>query len=291
MSLLVENLDKRFGSRPVLQAINLAADTGLLGLVGPNGAGKTTLMRIIATLLPPSSGRVTWDGIDVVSGANRIRSRLGYLPQHFGVYPELTGRRFLEYLATMKGIRSAAGRQRVGEVLELVNLVGDADRRLGTYSGGMLQRIGIAQALLNDPELLIVDEPTVGLDPAERVRFRTLLAGLTPGRLVILSTHIVSDVEAVAARLVLLRDGRILADSTPDALIAAARGSVWEIATDAATATRLQASWSISGLVSAGNRVVVRIVSRSKPVESAQPVEPNLEDAYLLTIGATIKAA
>src|ERR1700681_4642061 len=169
MSLVIENLSKRFGSRAVLQDITLHADNGLVGLVGPNGAGKTTLMRIVASLLPPSAGKVTWNGLDVVSDANRVRASLGYLPQHFGVYPELTGRRFLEYLATMKGIRAGSGRRRVGEVLELVNLVGDADRRLGTYSGGMLQRIGIAQALLNDPELLIVDEPTVRLNPAERV--------------------------------------------------------------------------------------------------------------------------
>jgi ABC-type multidrug transport system ATPase subunit len=155
----------------------------------------------------------------------------------------------------------------------------------------MLQRIGIAQALLNDPQLLIVDEPTVGLDPAERVRFRTLLAGLTQGRLVILSTHIVSDVEAVAARLVVLRDGRVLADSTPEALIDGARGAVWEITTDPATAGRLQAGWSVSGLVSLGNRVTIRVVSSSKPIESAQLVEPNLEDAYLLTIGAVRRAA
>jgi ABC-2 type transport system ATP-binding protein len=291
VKLAIENLSKRFGSRTVLQGINLQADGGLLGLVGPNGAGKTTLMRIIATLLPPSTGRVTWDRLDVVSDANRVRASLGYLPQHFGVYAELSGRHFLQYLATMKGIRAEPGLRRVDEVLELVNLVRDADRRLGTYSGGMLQRIGIAQALLNDPQLLIVDEPTVGLDPAERVRFRTLLAGLTEGRLVILSTHIVSDVEAVAARLVLLRDGMILADSTPEALIEAARGSVWEITTDPATAGRLQASWSVSGLVSFGNRVTIRIVSRSRPIESAQPVEPNLEDAYLLTIGAVRQAA
>lgn len=291
MSLTIENLSKRFGSRAVLQDITLQADNGLVGLVGPNGAGKTTLMRIVASLLPPSAGKVTWNGLDVVSDANRVRASLGYLPQHFGVYPELSGRRFLEYLGTMKGLRGGAGRRRVGEVLELVNLVGDADRRLGTYSGGMLQRIGIAQALLNDPELLIVDEPTVGLDPAERVRFRTLLAGLTEGRLVILSTHIVSDVEAVAARLVLLREGRILADSTPEALIDAARGSVWEISTDPSTAIRLQASWLVSGLVSLGNRVTIRIVSGSKPLEGARPVEPNLEDAYLLTIGGVKRAA
>lgn len=291
MSLSIQNLGKRFGSRVVLQDITLQAEDGLLGLVGPNGAGKTTLMRIVASLLPPSAGKVTWNGLDVVSDANRVRASLGYLPQHFGVYPELTGRRFLEYLATMKGIRAGAGRRRVGEVLELVNLVGDADRRLGTYSGGMLQRIGIAQALLNDPALLIVDEPTVGLDPAERVRFRTLLAGLTEGRLVILSTHIVSDVEAVAARLVLLRDGRILADSTPEALIDSARGSVWEVSADPSTASRLQALWSVSGLVSLGNRVTIRIVSRAKPLEGAVLVEPNLEDAYLLTIAAAQRAA
>jgi ABC-2 type transport system ATP-binding protein len=284
MNLVIQNLGRRYGGRWALRDVSISCEGGLLGLVGPNGAGKTTLMRIVATLLPASSGSVTVNGRDVRANSSSIREVLGYLPQHFGVYPELSGRAFVRYLAAMKGLHGAAGRSRADEVLELVNLEADADRRLGTYSGGMLQRVGIAQALLNDPELLIVDEPTVGLDPAERVRFRTLLASLTAGRLVVLSTHIVSDVEAVAGRLVVLRGGQVLADTTPDALVASARGAVWALTTDAATAGRLQATMPVSALVSHGQQVTVRLLSRERPLPAAQPVEPNLEDAYLLAI-------
>ena len=180
----------------------------MLGLVGPNGAGKTTLMRMIATLLDPTEGTIRWNGQDIRTHGEALRQVLGYLPQEFGIYREFTGRQFLRYLAAMKGLPKSLAQRRVEEVLEIVNLEQVADRKLPTYSGGMKQRIGIAQALLNDPELLIVDEPTAGLDPAERVRFRTLLASLTSNRIIILSTHIISDVEAVASRLVILQAGQ-----------------------------------------------------------------------------------
>ena len=286
MALVIEHLGRRYGDRWAIRDLSLVCEGGLLGLVGPNGAGKTTLMRIIATLLPPSAGSVRWNGLDARASGQAIRARLGYLPQQFGVYPEFSGRRFLRYLAAMKGLRGSGRDRRVDEVLELVNLEADADRRLATYSGGMLQRIGIAQALLNDPDLLIVDEPTAGLDPSERVRFRTLLAGLTANRLVILSTHIVSDVEAVAGRLVVMRGGTVLADTSPDALLAAAAGSVWAVRVDAATATRLQATATVSGMVAAGQGATVRIVSRTRPMAGAWAVEPTLEDAYLLMVQA-----
>ena len=284
MALVIEQLGRRYGDRWAVTDVSLVCEGGLLGLVGPNGAGTTTLMRIIATLLPPTTGSVRWNGLDVGAGGQRIRARLGYLPQQFGVYPEFSARRFLRYLAAMKGIGRPRRDVRVDEVLELVNLEADADRRLSTYSGGMLQRVGIAQALLNDPDLLIVDEPTAGLDPSERVRFRTLLAGLTADRLVILSTHIVSDVEAVAGRLVIMRGGRVVADTSRDALLAAAAGSVWATTVDPVTATRLQETATVSGMVADGHRVTVRIVSRTPP-QGASPVEPTLEDAYLLTVG------
>jgi ABC-2 type transport system ATP-binding protein len=284
MALVIEHLGRRYGDRWAISDLSLVCEGGMLGLVGPNGAGKTTLMRIIATLLPPTTGSVRWNGLDVGASGQQIRARLGYLPQQFGVYPEFSGRRFLRYLAALKGLARPRRDHRVDEVLELVNLEAEADRRLSTYSGGMLQRIGIAQALLNDPELLVVDEPTAGLDPSERVRFRTLLAGLTANRLVILSTHIVSDVEAVAGRLVVMRGGAVVADTSPDALLAAAAGSVWAVSVDPATAKRLQATETVSGMVSDGQRVTVRIVSRTTP-PGAWPVEPTLEDAYLLTVG------
>jgi ABC-type multidrug transport system ATPase subunit len=284
MALVIENLGRRYGSRWAVSDLSLTCEGGMLGLVGPNGAGKTTLMRIIATLLAPTTGSVRWNGLDAGSNGQAIRARLGYLPQQFGVYPEFSARRFLRYLATLKGLPRARRNRRVDEVLELVNLEADADRRLATYSGGMLQRVGIAQALLNDPDLLVVDEPTVGLDPSERVRFRTLLAGLTADRLVILSTHIVSDVEAVAGRLVVMRGGQVLADTSPEALMASAAGAVWAVTVDPAAAARLQATETVSGMVADGSRVTVRVVSRTPP-PGGRPVEPTLEDAYLVAVG------
>ncbi len=285
MSLEIKNLSRRYGQRWALKDVSLTCEQGLVGLVGPNGAGKTTLMRIIATLLPATSGTVQWSGHDARTDGQAIRRVLGYLPQHFGVYPEFTGRQFLRYLGAMKGLTRGAARHRADEVLELVNLQQEADRRLGTFSGGMLQRIGIAQALLNDPEILVVDEPTVGLDPAERVRFRTMLAGLTSGRLVILSTHIVSDIEAVAGRLVILRDGEVLADTTPEALIAQAVGSVWSVTTDLNTASQLESRYAVSSLIASGEKMNLRLISSTSPLPGAQESEPTLEDAYLFAIG------
>ncbi len=253
----------------------------MVGLIGPNGAGKTSLMRIIATLLSPTEGRILWNGQDI-----RVHGQvLGYLPQDFGVYPEFTGRQFLRYLAAMKGLPSSLLNRRVDEVLSLVNLEQVADNKLPTYSGGMKQRIGIAQALLNDPELLIVDEPTAGLDPAERVRFRTLLASLTRNRIVLLSTHIISDVEAVASRLVIVQQGRVLADTTPEALLAHTAGSVWSVTVDQMTALQLQASSQVSTMVNQMNGVTLRMVSPIRPHEAAVAVSPSLEEAYLLVTG------
>jgi ABC-2 type transport system ATP-binding protein len=291
MELAIEGLTKQLGSHWALRDISLRAGPELVGLVGPNGAGKTTLMRIVATLLEPTDGSVRWNGQDTRAHGAALRQVLGYLPQEFGIYPEFSGRRFLRYLAAMKGLPSDVARRRVDEVIELVHLESVADRRLTSYSGGMKQRIGIAQALLNDPELLIVDEPTAGLDPEERVRFRTLLASLTTSRVTLLSTHIIGDAEAVATRLVILRDGQLLADKTPDELIAHAIGKIWSVIVDAATAQRLQAAYRISALVSRPSGVLLRVVSETRPHEAAVLAEPNLEDAYLLVTGAQPVAA
>ncbi len=261
----------------------------MVGLVGPNGAGKTTLMRILATLIPASAGTVTWAGMDIRKHAQSLRQVLGYLPQEFGLYEEFTARQILRYLAAMKGLPGDLALRRVDELIELVNLEKDADRRLKTYSGGMKQRVGIAQALLNDPELLIVDEPTAGLDPAERVRFRTLLATLTTQRLVILSTHIIGDVEAVASRLVVLNKGRVVTDTTAEALLAHAVGQVWTVTTDTQTAMRLQKMYQISALVQQSSGVVLRLVTPDRPHEAANPAEPTLEDAYLLAVGEPVE--
>ena len=282
MELMIDRLSKRYGRDFALRELSLRCEPGLLGLVGPNGAGKTSLMRMIATLLEPTEGSIRWNGQDIRTHGGTLRQVLGYLPQDFGIYPEFTGRQFLRYLAAMKGLPGALLNRRVDEVLSIVNLEQEADRKLPTYSGGMKQRIGIAQALLNDPELLIVDEPTAGLDPAERVRFRTLLASLTSNRIIMLSTHIIGDVEAVANRLVILREGRVLADTTPEALLARTAGSVWSVTVDQATALQLQASYQVSTMVNQMSGLTLRIVSTTRPHETAVVVDPSLEEAYLL---------
>ena len=282
MELTIEQLSKRYGQQWALRNLSLRSEPGMLGLVGPNGAGKTSLMRMIATLLEPTEGTIRWNGQDIRTHGQALRQVLGYLPQDFGIYPEFTGRQFLRYLASMKGLPPALVNRRADEVLEMVNLEQVADRKLPTYSGGMKQRIGIAQALLNDPELLIVDEPTAGLDPAERVRFRTLLSSLTRDRIIILSTHIISDIEAVANRLVILRKGRVLADTTPEALLARSAGSVWSVTVDQATAMQFQANYQVSTMVNQMHGVTLRVVSTTRPHQAAIAVEPSLEEAYLL---------
>jgi ABC-2 type transport system ATP-binding protein len=285
MELMIENLGKRYGSIWALRELSLRCGPGMLGLVGPNGAGKTTLMRMIATLLDPTEGSISWNGQDIRTHGEALRQVLGYLPQEFGIYREFSGRQFLRYLAAMKGLPKPIANKRVDEVIEVVNLEAMADRKLTAYSGGMKQRVGIAQALLNDPELLIVDEPTAGLDPAERVRFRTLLSSLTSNRVIILSTHIISDVEAVASRLVILQAGRVLADTSPEALLASTAGKVWSVTTDQATALRLQAAYPVSTMVNQINGVALRLISETRPHEAAVVIDPSLEDAYLLATG------
>lgn len=289
MALSLQHVTKRYGSHPAISDVSLQLGPGMVGLVGPNGAGKTTLMRMIATLIPQSAGVIRWNDLDTRSSGADVRRVLGYLPQEFGVYSEFSGRKFLRYLATMKGLPAELISRRVDEVLDVVNLERDADRRLRTYSGGMKQRIGIAQALLNDPELLIVDEPTAGLDPAERVRFRTLLAGLTADRLILLSTHIVSDVEAVATRLIILREGQVVADTTPEGLLEGARGKVWALTVDPGTATRLQAIYPVSALIAGVDGIAMRVISAERPTEDAVAAPPTLEDAYLSVIDGSAR--
>jgi ABC-type multidrug transport system ATPase subunit len=270
------------GGVVALAGVTLTLEPGVLGLLGPNGAGKSTLMRILATLARPTAGRVLWNGADLARDPDALRAVLGYLPQDFGVYPNLTPQEFLEYLAAARGLRGAAARRRIEALLELVNL-GDVRRRpLGGFSGGMRQRVGIAQALLNDPQLLIVDEPTGGLDPEERVRFRNLLADLAGHRIVILSTHIVSDVEAVATRIALLAGGRLLADATPEALLRAAEGRVWETVVGSAELPALRERHRVAALARRSDGALVRLVAESAPTPDARLVTPALEDAYLL---------
>jgi ABC-type multidrug transport system ATPase subunit len=263
-----------------VDGVSLTLGPGILGLLGPNGAGKSTLMRMLATLTRPTSGEIRWNGEDIRRRPDALRETLGYLPQDFGVYPALSAREFLVFLAAVKGLTGRAAADRVDEVLAMVGLADAADRRLGGFSGGMRQRVGIAQALLNDPRLLIVDEPTVGLDPEERMRFRHLLTDLAGDRLVILSTHIVSDVEASASDIAILVGGSLRYHGTPDALVGDADGRVWEWTVDAAALPEVRSRHTLSGAIRRADGVRVRAVAAAAPAAAAVPVEPELEDAY-----------
>lgn len=211
MEISIQGVSKKYkGNKFGLKDFNLVLNNGIMGLIGPNGAGKSTLMRILATISKPTEGKITLDGIDIVKYPDTVRKILGYLPQDFGVYPNLTAMEFLEYIAAIKGFTGKRNKERIEALLEELNLTAVRNRAIGTYSGGMKQRIGIAQVLLGDPKLLILDEPTVGLDPEERVRFRNLLAELSGERIVILSSHIVSDIETMASNITIVFQGRVL---------------------------------------------------------------------------------
>jgi len=282
MKLSISSLSKQY-RRDFwgLRDFDIELTPGVIGLLGPNGAGKTTLMRMLATITQPTEGTIMWNDTDIVKSPDMLRSVLGYLPQDFGIYPNLTGMEFLEYMAAIKGMDARTARRRIDELLVVVNLVNAARRPLGGYSGGMKQRVGIAQALLNDPQLLIVDEPTVGLDPEERVRFRNLLSDLAGERIIILSTHIVSDVEATATEIIVINKGCKVQYSTPEKLLALLDGKVWQwiIQSDALTALKQKAL--VSGTIRRENGIQVRVVSEACPDLEAQPVLPSLEDVYL----------
>jgi ABC-2 type transport system ATP-binding protein len=287
MQLNIQNVGKQY-RRDFwgLRGFTLDLAPGVLGLLGPNGAGKSTLMRILATVTRASAGQVLWNGVDITRDPNSLRAVLGYLPQDFGVYPNLNAVEFLEYMAAMKGLDGRAARQRIEALLALTNLASAARRPLGGYSGGMKQRVGIAQALLNDPQLLIVDEPTAGLDPEERVRFRSLIAELSGERIVILSTHIVSDVEATATEIAILNKGCLTAHALPEEILRAVDGKVWEWVLPSAALTALRAQVIISSTLRRPDGVLVRAVAERRPASEALPVPPRLEDAYLYYVSA-----
>lgn len=286
MVMNIENVSKQYNKKNWgLRDFTLDIGPGVLGLLGPNGAGKSTLIRILTTITKATSGSVTWNGTDIVRSPNAIRAVLGYLPQDFGVYPNLSAVEFLEYMAAIKGLDAKTTKRRIEELLQVVNLVEAAKRPLGGYSGGMKQRVGIAQALLNDPQLLIVDEPTVGLDPEERVRFRNLLSDLSGERIVILSTHIVSDVESTATHIALINQGRLLRQAAPEDLLKELENKVWEWNVSSDELIALKQKYIVSGTIRRSDGVQVRVVSDSKPEANANNVSPNLEDAYLYIIG------
>ncbi len=281
--LIIDGIGKRYErDRWALRDVSLRLETGVLGLVGPNGAGKTTLLRTLATLLAPTEGTITWDGQDIVRRPLPLRRALGYLPQDFGVYPQLTARELLRYIGELKGLAGPLLRRRVEAVLDTVHLRDDGDRRLRTYSGGMIRRVGIAQALLNEPRLLVLDEPTVGLDPSERVSFRGLLASIGVERLVVLSTHIMSDVEAAATDLALLQGGRLAWTGTPAELLADADGQVWSLTVPTEDFERLRTAHVVSAATRQSNGMQMRVLAPTRPHLWAEAAIPTLEDAYML---------
>ena len=288
MKLTIDRVGKRYGGQHwALRNFSLELKPGVLGLLGPNGAGKSTLMNILATITRATEGTVTWNGADLARDPDAVRAVLGYLPQDFGVYPNLNAVEFLEYFAAMKGLDGASAHRRIDELLDLVNLTEARKRPLGGYSGGMRQRVGIAQALLNDPQLLIVDEPTAGLDPEERVRFRNLLSDLSGDRIVILSTHIVSDVEATATEIALISGGTLVAHAAPEELLRQAEGKVWEYVVPSAELNAIKQRYLISGTVRRGDGVHVRLLEQSDAAPAgAVRVAATLEDAYLYCLAA-----
>jgi ABC-2 type transport system ATP-binding protein len=285
MQLEVNDVSKRYrDGKQAVANVSMRIGPGVLGLLGPNGAGKSSLMRIIATITRPTGGQVTWSGIDIVARPDALRRVLGYLPQDFGVYPHLTAREFLSYLAAVKGMPAGVARNRIGELLELFDLTGAGRRPLGKYSGGMLRRVGIAQALLADPRVLVVDEPTAGLDPEQRVAFRNLLSDLAGDRVVLLSTHIVSDVESVASDIAIMAGGRLQIRGGPQDLLRQAQGRVWEMTVPAGALAQLRERHLVSRVVRTSAGARVRLLAPVPPGADAAPAPPDLEDAYLTII-------
>ena len=287
VTLQVERVSKLYGGFVALQEVELELGCGVYGLLGPNGAGKSTLMRIMTDLLAPSRGRVLCDGRDIHAMGADYRDLLGYLPQDFGVYPNFTAEGFLCYIARLKGLGRAAARQKTAELLELVGLTDRRKRRLGGFSGGERQRVGIAQALLNEPQVLILDEPTAGLDPQERIRFRGLLNRLGKDRLVLLSTHIVSDVESAADQVILLRRGQVIGQGTPTELLRQLEGKVWNVPVTAQEQEALAARYPCSNVSRVDGVTYMRLIADAPPTGRAEGVPANLEDLSLYHFGQT----
>ncbi len=275
----IRHVVKTYGKNvTAVDDVSLQLSAGVVGLIGHNGAGKTSLMQMIATLTRPTSGQILFDGVDIARTPNAIRGRLGFLPQDFGVYPNLSALEFLQYFAALKGVRDPA---RLRHLLEMVNLHEHAARPASTFSGGMRRRLGIAQALLNDPDVLIVDEPTAGLDPEERLRFRHLLSEIGFRKLVIVSTHIVSDVENMAGHLAVMRAGKLVAYDTPESFVRQARGRVWSATVDAGQYELLRGQVQVLQAQRQGGAIQLRIAHPHAPCGGALEAEPSLEEALM----------
>lgn len=279
MELRIDRVTKNYGSKIACDRLSVTLEKGVYGLLGANGAGKTTLMRMMCGILSPTSGSISYDGIDV--SREEYRDILGYLPQDFGYYPEFTAQDFMMYIAALKGIPKSKAKLKTSELLETVSLTNEAKKKIKTFSGGMKQRLGIAQALLNDPKILILDEPTAGLDPKERVKFRNIISRMGADRIILLSTHIVSDIEHIANTIMVMKDGRLIHEGSPEEIISAITGKVWECTVDSRTADSLTEKYPIINTRNENEKIFLRLVCDEKPCESAENAEAALEDLYL----------
>ena len=281
MELRLDRLTKQYKQKLAVDRIDLELKCGVYGLLGANGAGKTTLMRMICDILKPSSGEIFCNGQNIRETGEEYRDLLGYLPQNFGYYPEFTAYKFLLYIASLKGLGKEQAAVRALYLLDMVGLADQKKRKIKTFSGGMKQRLGIAQAMLNEPKILILDEPTAGLDPKERVRFRNLISSFSKDKIVLLSTHIVSDVEYIADEILVMKEGRLIHRGAPEVVTREAKGLVWECKVDSRYADRYVEQYNVGNLKNAGDETILRIISDTKPCEEAVEAEPTLEDLYL----------
>ena len=281
MQLTLDRLTKQYGSKIALDRIDATFEPGIYGLLGANGAGKTTMMRLICDILKPTSGEVTFNGTNIREMGESYRAAIGYLPQDFGYYPNFTAMNFLLYMASLKGLNARYAKEKSLELLETVNLSEVKDKKIKTFSGGMKQRLGIAQAFLNNPQILILDEPTAGLDPKERVKFRNLITSFAEDKIVILSTHIVTDVEYIADEILVIKGGDLLKKGAESTIIQEISGKVWECRITRQEAERLENHFIVCNSKTENGEAVLRIVSDSKPCDTAVSVSPCLEDLYL----------
>lgn len=290
MELQLRNLSKQYGTKCAVDRVNVSLTAGVYGLLGANGAGKTTLMRMICGVLNPTSGSICLNGKTIGELGEQYYAHLGYMPQDFGFYPDFTAREFMLYMAAVKGLDKKKAKDRTDRLLHMVNLSDVADKKIKSFSGGMKQRLGIAQAELNSPSILILDEPTAGLDPKERVRFRNLLSDFAKEKIVILSTHIVSDVSCIADTILMMKNGRFLLQEPMETVTDGIKGKVWELLTDERTAEEYNNRFAVVNLHHENNSVRLRIVSDIAPSTDAQNVEPSLEDLFLYHFGEETQA-